>query len=213
MILRFASKSVHAVFACEVYARSAAPEKSPSVSCAPFARVGTAGNLRKAARGVARAPAPLSPLSLAWIRRECCGGGGSGTGAVGEQVPEMSVPTGGPGWFNDIFEAKFVFDSSGYTMVPDALESLVNNKQVQMKCFDGRGTVSGKLVIVPPDGRSIRHNGIVLTFRSYCRAYKQTITHLRKTVFAMLNPNACATSLITIFVTLPVASSCLLARS
>ena len=128
--------------------------------------------------------------------------------------PDSMSAWGGPGWFSDIFDVKLVF-SDGFTMVHDKVATVdgEDEKEQQMKCFDGRGTVSGKLVIVPPDGRSIRHNGIVLTFRSYCRAYKQTITHLRKTVFAMLNPNACATLLITIFVTLPVASSRLLAGS
>ena len=87
----------------------------------------------------------------------------------------MAVPTGGPGWFNDIFEAKFVFDSSGYTMVPDALESLSNDKEVQMKCFDGKGAISGKLVIMPPEGRDITHNGVEIIFKSYSRKRSATL--------------------------------------
>jgi hypothetical protein len=78
---------------------------------------------------------------------------------------------GGPGWINDIFDAKLVFDSSGYTMVKDRIAEINGGGEVknpQMKCFDGKGAISGKLVIVPPEGREVGHNGVEIIFRSYC---------------------------------------------
>jgi hypothetical protein len=66
-------------------------------------------------------------------------------------------------------EAKLVFDSSGYTMVKDRIAEVDGvGKNPQMKCFDGKGAVSGKLVIVPPEGREVGHNGVEIILRSYC---------------------------------------------
>ena len=73
---------------------------------------------------------------------------------------------GGPGWLTDIFDCKFVFDHSCYTLVPDVFHKKQTGDDAQMKSFDGRGAISGKLVVVPPEGRSISHNGIEITLAS-----------------------------------------------
>lgn len=71
---------------------------------------------------------------------------------------------GGPGWLSDIFDCQFVFDESSYTLVPNGCEFLQQAEKI--KRFDGRGAISGKLIIVPPEGRDINHNGIEITLAS-----------------------------------------------
>ena len=37
--------------------------------------------------------------------------------------------------------------------------------------FDGRGAISGKLIVVPPEGRDVTHRGIEITLSSTSRAH------------------------------------------
>jgi len=78
----------------------------------------------------------------------------------------MALPTGGPGWFNDIFVAKLEFEKSCYTLVADEHAKMHDGKDEQIKLFDGKGAISGKLQITPPEGRDINHNGIEISFNS-----------------------------------------------
>ena len=73
---------------------------------------------------------------------------------------------GGPGWFSDILECKFVFDDSCYTLIKDDHAKAVSGADKKLKAFDGRGAISGKLVVVPPEGRDITHNGIEIILTS-----------------------------------------------
>ena len=94
-----------------------------------------------------------------------------------QHIPPNDTMLAGPGWVNDIFQAEFVFDESSYSLVDDdysvhlarhtgskALEGLKSPPQV--KCFDGRGGLTGKLVITPPEGREVSHNGVEITLTS-----------------------------------------------
>lgn len=72
----------------------------------------------------------------------------------------MSVP-GGPGWLNDIFDAKLSFEEGSYMLVPDE-----NFEGRKIKSFDGLRCMSGKLVVSPPEGRDVSHRGIVIILKS-----------------------------------------------
>lgn len=67
------------------------------------------------------------------------------------------------GWFNDIFDAKLSFDESCYTTTPDAFRAQ-QEPGATIPCFDGKATVSGKLLVAAPEGRTISHNGIDIIF-------------------------------------------------
>ena len=74
------------------------------------------------------------------------------------------------GWFNDIFDAKLVFDESSCTTIPDAFltgeAGGSNTESSTIKCFDGKGALSGKLVVAAPEGRAVSHNGIDIIFKT-----------------------------------------------
>ena len=100
----------------------------------------------------------------------------------------VSMLSGGPGWVNDIFKAEFVFESSSYTLIDDdycvRLAQAQNDKSVleqkvkpQVKCFDGRGALAGKLVITPPEGKDVSHNGVEITFTSTVDNFLETEEH------------------------------------
>ena len=75
---------------------------------------------------------------------------------------------GGPGWLNDIFECKFVFEDSCYKTVPDEhMTNFCGRPDATIKCFDGRGAISGKLIVVPPEGRDVTHRGIEISLTSF----------------------------------------------
>ena len=72
---------------------------------------------------------------------------------------------GGPGWVSDIFDTKLVFEESCFSEVDDVFMTRFNGiSDKKIKCFDGRGAISGKLIIVPPEGREITHRGVEITF-------------------------------------------------
>lgn len=74
---------------------------------------------------------------------------------------------GGPGWLSDIFECKIVFEDSCYTTVEDEHQkSRSGGEGAQIKCFDGRGAISGKLIVVPPESRDVTHRGIEVCLTS-----------------------------------------------
>jgi hypothetical protein len=73
---------------------------------------------------------------------------------------------GGPGWFSDIFQARFVFEEHCYTVVDDDASRIIEGIPAQIKCFDGKGSVSGKLQISPPEGRDVTHNGVEIMLKS-----------------------------------------------
>ena len=62
------------------------------------------------------------------------------------------------GWFRNIFDAKLVLDPTLYTLVADP------HYNIEVKHFDGRGAISGKLVVAAPEGRTVDHEGIEISF-------------------------------------------------
>jgi len=72
----------------------------------------------------------------------------------------------GPGWINDIFDCKLEFEESCFTTIPDEHELVYTGTEKEIKCFDGKGAISGKLIIVPPEGREVSHNGVEIIFKS-----------------------------------------------
>eukprot|EP00325_Prymnesiales_sp_UTEX-LB-985_P009330 CAMPEP_0174703588 /NCGR_PEP_ID=MMETSP1094-20130205/7477_1 /TAXON_ID=156173 /ORGANISM="Chrysochromulina brevifilum, Strain UTEX LB 985" /LENGTH=347 /DNA_ID=CAMNT_0015901531 /DNA_START=644 /DNA_END=1687 /DNA_ORIENTATION=+ len=66
---------------------------------------------------------------------------------------------GGPGWISDILDAKLEFEESSYTLMKD-------KEGHEFKAFDGKGEISGKLLIAAPEGREIGHNGVEVTFQT-----------------------------------------------
>ena len=72
----------------------------------------------------------------------------------------------GPGWLNDIIDAKLAFEEQSYTVESDTYAKAAEKRDAKIKNFDGRGAVAGKLMMTPPDGRSISHNGVEIIFKS-----------------------------------------------
>jgi len=74
----------------------------------------------------------------------------------------------GPGWIHDIFDAKLVFEEKGYDEVDDqyAIQHLGIEKPPKVKAYDGKGGISGKLVIVPPEGKDVKHHGVLIILKS-----------------------------------------------
>ena len=85
-------------------------------------------------------------------------------------APRPPAPPPSAGWINDIFTAKFEFEESSFTLIPDWFEKASSGTDAQIKCFDGRGAITGKLVIVPPEGRDITHRGVEITFTAAASA-------------------------------------------
>ena len=106
------------------------------------------------------------------------------------------IPGGGPGWLYDIFDAKLFFDDSTFTEVPDGFYAAVSpdSKAEPLKAFDGKGAISGKLVVAPPEGREITHNGIEIIFSSNAipHAYRQEYLTVVKKVWVLLEAGTIA---------------------
>eukprot|EP00322_Chrysochromulina_rotalis_P028160 CAMPEP_0115852192 /NCGR_PEP_ID=MMETSP0287-20121206/12869_1 /TAXON_ID=412157 /ORGANISM="Chrysochromulina rotalis, Strain UIO044" /LENGTH=334 /DNA_ID=CAMNT_0003306245 /DNA_START=61 /DNA_END=1062 /DNA_ORIENTATION=- len=89
----------------------------------------------------------------------------------------------GPGWFADIFEAKLQFEQGCYTTVPDAhvqRQGAEKSDRRTLKCFDGKGAISGKLLVAAPEGRAIGHNGIEIIFKTTTFAATTIFTVVQK---------------------------------
>ena len=70
------------------------------------------------------------------------------------------------GWLSDILDCELKFEESCYKEEPDVYAKKMNDTDAMIKCFDGKGAISGKLIILPPEGRSITHNGVEIIFKS-----------------------------------------------
>ena len=98
----------------------------------------------------------------------------------------MSVP-GGPGWLTDIFESHFVFEERSYTSIDDVWSLRRGaRKPAQIKCFDGKGAISGKLFVAAPEGRTIGHNGIEITFKTYVHSAEVDAIEVVKKTWTLL---------------------------
>ena len=88
------------------------------------------------------------------------------------------------GWFGDIFDAKLIFEESSYTTVPDTYERMhgtaPDRDRLTLKCFDGKGTISGKLLVAAPEGRAIGHRGIEISFQTLAYSPQQMSTVMDK---------------------------------
>jgi len=98
----------------------------------------------------------------------------------------MSVP-GGPGWLNDIFDARLAFEEGSYTLVPD--EDL-NGKKV--KSFDGLRCMSGKLIIAPPEGRDVSHRGVLIILKSVASTHSGLQTEVLRKEWTLMEEGSLA---------------------
>ncbi|KAL1527195.1 hypothetical protein AB1Y20_015874 [Prymnesium parvum] len=70
-------------------------------------------------------------------------------------VVKLPVRQSLAGWFNDIFTAKLEIDGSPATTISGASKSVDADKDL-----------SGRLIVAPPDGRTVRHEGVQLVLKS-----------------------------------------------
>jgi len=93
---------------------------------------------------------------------------------------KRSMP-GGPGWITDILDAKLDFEEGSYTWMDEQPGGR------KIRAFDGKGQMSGKLFIAAPEGRTIGHNGVEITFSSMADAGMAEELAVQKT-WTLLEP-------------------------